>query len=356
MDKHKKNKRDVKSNNVEPEEILIANPIYDHAFKYMMEDNDVARRFISTIIGEEVIELTFAPQEYVNQKKKKKDTSEKDWNYYRLDFMARIRTNERLKAVMIEVQKISVGTDIIRFRRYLGGQYQNQIQTDGDDETAIPIYCIFVIGDGIGVEGIPVLKINPDVENAATGRKVQTGYNEFIESLHHRSWIVQVPELKNRSDNEMETLLSIFDQTKRAETDRFKIKVQQELFPEKCRPIIRRLKVAASDDEVSNAMQAQDDFLKDLRKERAEKEIAIAERDAAVAEKDAAIAEKEAAIVAAIAKERTERDAAIAKERTEKDAAIAKERTEKDAAIAKERAEKEALRAELEALKKKVNS
>ncbi|MDR2773448.1 MAG: hypothetical protein LBC19_01680 [Tannerella sp.] len=85
--------------------VLIANPIYDHVFKYLMNDNRVARKFISAIIGEEVVELSFAPQEYVRELE---NVSERSWSFYRLDFNARIRTGETYKSVMIEVQKVSL--------------------------------------------------------------------------------------------------------------------------------------------------------------------------------------------------------------------------------------------------------
>ncbi|MCP4150726.1 MAG: hypothetical protein GY757_23475, partial [bacterium] len=41
----------------------IANPIYDVVFKYLMEDNDIARLIISTIIRQKVISLEFRPRE-----------------------------------------------------------------------------------------------------------------------------------------------------------------------------------------------------------------------------------------------------------------------------------------------------
>ena len=44
----------------------IANPIYDVVFKYMMEDLKVAKTFIAAIIGEDVEELDFCPQEYAD--------------------------------------------------------------------------------------------------------------------------------------------------------------------------------------------------------------------------------------------------------------------------------------------------
>ena len=44
--------------------VKIANPIYDVVFKYMMEDNAVAKLLVSSIIGEEIVSLDTKPQEY----------------------------------------------------------------------------------------------------------------------------------------------------------------------------------------------------------------------------------------------------------------------------------------------------
>jgi len=43
----------------------IANPIYDVVFKYLMEDSKIAKLMISSIIGEDIEELSFMPQEFV---------------------------------------------------------------------------------------------------------------------------------------------------------------------------------------------------------------------------------------------------------------------------------------------------
>jgi len=48
----------------------IANPIYDVVFKYMMEDNAVAKIVVSSIIGEEVVTLEPKPQEHTREKDK----------------------------------------------------------------------------------------------------------------------------------------------------------------------------------------------------------------------------------------------------------------------------------------------
>jgi hypothetical protein len=45
--------------------IQIVNPIYDGAFKYLMDDNQIAKLILSTILGEEIISLSAKPQEMI---------------------------------------------------------------------------------------------------------------------------------------------------------------------------------------------------------------------------------------------------------------------------------------------------
>ncbi|MDR2810068.1 MAG: hypothetical protein LBB84_05855 [Tannerellaceae bacterium] len=315
-------------------DVLIANPLYDYVFKYLMEDNRVARKFISAIIGEEVVELSFTPQEYV---RKQGSDPDRLWSVYRLDFTAQIRVGETCKSVMIEVQKVSLRTDIMRFRRYLGSQYEKGTNSYVDSlgvEHPMQIYCIYFIGSGIGVKGVPVMTVNPSASDAGTGSDLKDLHNEFVDSLHHRSWIIQVPELKGRRRNDLEILLSVFDQANRMD-DHHILNLNVERFPDEYRPIVRRLQQAAAERVVRYAMVIEDDITEHFRMEEQIRLIRLEKKDMIIAEKEAAIAEIDAAIV--------EIDAAIA----EKEAAIA----EVDAAIARERAEKEALLAELAAWK-----
>ena len=43
--------------------MLIANPIYDAVFKYLLEDIEIAREFLSTILNEPISALSIKPQE-----------------------------------------------------------------------------------------------------------------------------------------------------------------------------------------------------------------------------------------------------------------------------------------------------
>jgi hypothetical protein len=44
--------------------VQIANPIYDVVFKYLMNDEKVAKLLLSAIIGKEVVSLEFRPTEH----------------------------------------------------------------------------------------------------------------------------------------------------------------------------------------------------------------------------------------------------------------------------------------------------
>lgn len=111
--------------------MLIANPIYDVFFKYLLEDNEIAREFIGTIIDEDITELTLKPQEQLVQMK------EFAFTILRMDFHAVIKTQEGKRNVIIEMQKGKYFEDLQRFRKYLGERYTKDI---------LPIITIYFLG------------------------------------------------------------------------------------------------------------------------------------------------------------------------------------------------------------------
>ena len=272
----------------------IANPIYDVVFKYMMEDNAVAKLLVSSIIGEEVVSLDPKPQEHTIEKDKEGD-DKTSITVYRLDFSAKIKTPDGHKLIIIEMQKASLPTDIMRFRRYLGEQYidvSNSITDRDGGIEAMQIYSIYFLGKDLEICDTPVLSIFPEIRDVAT-QKVVKGKSEFIESLNHKCWVVQISCLKKRRRNELEQLLSVFDQTNRT-SDIHILNVREEDFPEKYRPVIRRLKAAASNKTVKRQMKEEDEIvrylrdfarieankmLKEMEKEIAQDKIIIEEKD-----------------------------------------------------------------------------
>jgi septal ring factor EnvC (AmiA/AmiB activator) len=223
---------------------------------------------------------------------------------------------------MIELQKAKLASDIMRFRRYLGVQYQDPVNSsDKGQLQARQIYCIFLLDYGSGLPERPVLEVNYRLRDVTTGEDLDT-VNKFVEGLHHHSWIVQIRQLKERRRNDLEKLLSIFDQSNRT-FDHHLLNVNEEDFPEEYRHIVRRLRKAHESEEMRGQMELEDDILEELR--RNERKIAELsdEKDKAfkaIEEKDKAIREQGKAI--------EERDKSIeekAKEIEEKDKAIEKQ-------------------------------
>ncbi|NIM16149.1 MAG: hypothetical protein GTO45_29450, partial [Candidatus Aminicenantes bacterium] len=69
--------------------MIIANPIYDTTFKYLMKNIKIAKGVISTILDEEIVKLDLKAQESVY-----KDKQRQKLTVYHLDFVAKIQGRE----------------------------------------------------------------------------------------------------------------------------------------------------------------------------------------------------------------------------------------------------------------------
>ena len=108
----------------------IVNPLYDKAFKFLMQNNRLAKKVLSVILDQEISELSLSQQETIAPDEKRLFT------LFRLDFKAVILTPENTKqTVLIELQKSKFSTDIQRFRNYLGMNYMHsETETIQDKE------------------------------------------------------------------------------------------------------------------------------------------------------------------------------------------------------------------------------
>ncbi len=290
----------------------IANPIYDVVFKYLMEDNDIARLIISTIIKQNVISLELRPQESTVELKLGSLT------VYRLDFAAKIETPQGLKTVLIEIQKAKLATDVMRFRKYLGEQYLSDKNTykikvirkhlgrlvEVEETKAIPILSIYFLAYPLDHFKIPVIRVQRDSYNDTTNEKLE-GREEFIECLTHDSYIIQVPYLKDDQKTEVEKMLGVFDQSKMTSDHRI-LNIREEDYPEKYRPIIRRLQRAIAEPGFRKKMDVEDEIIDELKKMSRvieqqkeiliEAEITIEQNKAELEQNKAALQEKDKAL------------------------------------------------------------
>lgn len=289
------------------ERTRIANPIYDGAFKYLLDDNRVARFFLSVLMDEEVVELELRPTEHST------DIERKSLTVFRIDFSARIRSKDGTqKLVIIEIQKAKYATDIMRFRKYLGQQYASENNVCEDppkSPRALPIFSIYLLGHKLKHIREPVIRVSREYRDMA-GNVITAPREEFIESLTHDSIVVQIPLLKPSRQTDLERLLGLFDQSQAVPYDLKLLSISDDDYPERFQPVIRRLMKAVSEPAIRDKMQVEEDYLNELeslertiayredliaRKDDiiADKEDLIARKEGVIAEKEGVIAEKE---------------------------------------------------------------
>ena len=197
--------------------IIIANPIYDVVFKYLMEDNCVAKILLSALLQKEVVELEVRPHEY--SKKVKREIST-----FRIDFSAKIREKDGSEhLVLIELQKTWRATETLRFRQYLGEHYldeRNLLPKERNPKGyGLPIISIYLLDHRVGDLQEPVVYVRRRYLDYDSHPVLQGVPDPFVESLTHDAIIVQIPLLKGRARNHLERLLEVFDQNHRVEGD-----------------------------------------------------------------------------------------------------------------------------------------
>ena len=268
--------------------LQIANPVYDVVFKYLMDDNKAARLLLSAILGAEIISLEARPTEL--------NLPYKDVGFVlRLDYSARILDEHgEEKLVIIEMQKAKMAKDIMRFRQYLGEQYANPNNVVHDPEEkissprALPILSIYFLGHTLQRIKVPVLKVNRAYIDAATGDQILER-EEFVESLTHDSFIIQIPYLEGHRRTPLEQLLAVFDQSNLSTVDHHFLLIEDRELPEDYRPVLRRLQTAMAEDSIRKAMLAEDrllDDIKDYEREIAGQAMVIEDLTDSVRQKD----------------------------------------------------------------------
>jgi len=263
--------------------MLIANPIYDIVFKYLMEDERIARTILSALLKKDVIEVHMRRNEY-------SDRSRESLSIYRIDFGATIRTEEgKRQTLLIEVQKTWVDSELLRFRQYLGTQYGNKenMEGTGREAHALPMVAVYLLGHPVKGIDEPVVYVSHQVRDY--NDKVVAGSidNPFVESLTHDSIIVQIPRLHGRINNRLDKVLSIFDQTNATGKDAQTIDIDPAIYGDDAdmTPILRKLLEAVSDADVRQAMDVEDEFFSVLKN----KEEEIMTKDKQIAEKVVAL-------------------------------------------------------------------
>ena len=258
---------------------FIANPIYDSAFKYMMQNERAATVLLENLLDKEILNLEVLSNDIAIIEEKS------GVRILRLDFSAKVKDRKtgETELVTIELQKSYLDTEIMRFRTYLGQQYSDVKKTDTEMvktwrknkdtgkvenvevEKHIPLHII-----AIYILGHPFQEINiekPVIYNRANPRGIENEHipevmkTRFFQGLTHDTIIVQIPYLKRNAKTKVEQILEVFCQDyvssgtdQLLEIDDFDERSAE--FKELARP----LQYAASDPEVRKVMKIEDEM------------------------------------------------------------------------------------------------
>ena len=295
----------------DPDWTIVANPMYDTVFKFLVEDKNVCRILLSALLKKNVLDVEILRNEYVQELKV-------HLYLYRLDFVAKVKeSNGDISTVTIEVQKTWQDLEILRFRKYLATQYTAEeniyLEKAGKKrQVAHPMVTIYLLGHSIGDLKEPVIYVRRNYLDYDNNVITEGVPDAFVESLTHDAIIVQVPFLKDNTHNDLGRLLSIFDQSKKLKGDSHFIQVNEEMFDGDGREVIKRLKKATISPDVRNQMVVEDYTIKELEmkeskimkltgqwqeekqgREKAEQEREIAEQERNKAEQERNKAEQE---------------------------------------------------------------
>ena len=242
---------------------IIANPIYDTVFKFLMEDNRVAKILLSALLQKEVVEVRMRQTEYT-------DSNRPKISMFRLDFAAKIREKDgKEHTVLIELQKTWRLSETLRFRQYLGTQYLDKenipVTKENSKRFALPMISIYILGHKLGDLQEPVVYVRRRYLDQDSNPIVRGVPDPFIESLTHDTIIVQIPYLKGRIRSHLDRLLNLFDQDYRLKEDEHLLEFDEEKLQGNDEQLVMyRLVKAAAAPKVRRSMQVEDEVLSEL--------------------------------------------------------------------------------------------
>ena len=292
--------------------MIIANPIYDVVFKRLMENERVAKFFVSTLLDETVIDLSMKPQERTIFPKledldeetlaslEKQLLERLSISVFRVDFVATVLTEQgEHKKVLIEIQKAKNALDLMRFRTYLAEHYKtkDEVEINGKKEKlTLPIVTIYMLGFEIAEIEAVAIKVKREYWDLIN-RQVLTAKSSFVEGLTHDCYVVQVPRIQGNTRTKLEEMLSIFEQnyfiTDRGILKQYNFSISSETI----REMISILEYIGADAKQRQAIEDEHEayHLLEVISENRRKELEkiIREKDKELEEKDKELEEKD---------------------------------------------------------------
>ncbi len=273
--------------------MLIINPLYDWAFKYLLDDNELAKRFLSTILKMEVEHLETRNIELPQLK---------DGNPFisRFDFKAIIQTADGPGEVLIEIQKYRNPDPISRFRAYLGESYMRQEAFRTPDGQArvedLPIIAVYILGYAPSDFRTPYLIVRNKAYDGVDESELEAPGRTAGLLTHPAYFLVADPPADYRwRGSRQEALIRLFRQKARGKDPNTTYELEALPEDDVARDMARHLHRGTLDEQIVKQLRAEEDYYKafgqmeqDIGRLEAEKAEALgmAERAQKMAEEE----------------------------------------------------------------------
>ena len=285
----------------------VANPIYDCVFKFLMEDERIAKTVLSALLKKEVVSVEMRRNEHPNVTRDK-------ISMFRIDFAAQVKEDDgTVRLILIELQKTWVDTETLRFRRYLAAQYnaeENMVKEGELEGYAVPMIAVYLLGHRVGDIDKAVVYVTHNAYDY-DGKVVEGGMEDpFINSLVHDSIIVQIPLLHGKVNNRLDKVLSVFDQSQRDGSNQQIMCLDENDYKDDSDMmyILHRLGLAAmnadvrqemnDEDEFYSVLEARDTQVMKLNEQLNKKKAQLSEQKAQLSEQKAQLSEARAQLAA----------------------------------------------------------
>ncbi len=241
--------------------MLIINPLYDWAFKYLLDDNGLARKFLSTILKMEVEHLETRNIELPQLK---------DGNPFisRFDFKAIVQTaGGDVREVLIEIQKYRNPDPVSRFRAYLGESYlRREAYRTPEGEARVedlPIIAVYILGYAPPDFRTPYLIVRNKAYDGVDESELESPGGTAMLLTHPAYFLVADPPSGYRwRGSRQEALLRLFRQKAKGQDPNTTYELEALPEDDVARDMARHLHRGTLDEQIVKQLKAEEDYYK----------------------------------------------------------------------------------------------
>ena len=253
---------------------IIANPLYDTVFKFLMEDRRVSAIIIGRLLQKKIKSITQRNNDVTQ-------AGVDGLRLLRLDYAAVVEDEDGHEVeVCIELQRASTETEVERFRQYLATQYSNKANVDKHGNP-LHIISIYFLGHNLDKDETPAVMYVDHVCRDEGLQILKMPKLVFVEAMTHNLIIVQTLKLKPRPNTLLGRLLDIFRIKPEKRSDKtIEYDEREDNEDSGMVTVLRRLEQAAANEKLKKEMLLEDELLtiiKNVKTAQQAKEEALQE-------------------------------------------------------------------------------